>query len=131
MYIDINEKRNYDMKNEADLQAVIVDYLRQTDLLFTCTLGGTLTTPQSRIKAWRQGYQKGVLDIMIYSPSGDGKYKGFALELKTPSTGLGKISPDQEKWMTRLEIESGWFCLCCNDLITIIETLTKYIHGVL
>jgi hypothetical protein len=130
MFIDINENRTYPMNNEADLQAVIVDYLRQTDLLFTATLGGTLSTPQSRIKAWQQGYQKGVLDIMIYSPSGDGKYKGFGLELKTVS-GLGKISPNQQDWMTRLEIESGWFSLCSNDLIVIIETLTKYIHGVL
>jgi hypothetical protein len=130
MFIDINENRTYKMNNESDLQAIIVDYLRQTDLLFTCTLGGTLSTPQSRIKAWQQGYQKGVLDIMIYSPSGDGKYKGFALELKTVS-GLGKVSPNQQDWMTRLEIESGWFCLCSNDLIVIIESITKYIHGVL
>lgn len=131
MFIDINENRTYPMSNEADLQAVVVDYLRQTDLLFTCTLGGTLSTPESRLKAWQQGYQKGVLDIMIYSPSGDGKHKGFGLELKTPIKGYGKISPDQQKWMTRLEIESGWFCMCSNDLIVIIETLTKFIHGVL
>ncbi len=130
MFIDIHENRTYPMSNESDLQAIIVDYLRQTDLLFTCTLGGTLSTSQSRLNAWKQGYQKGVLDIMIYSPSGCGKYKGFGLELKTVK-GLGKISPEQQNWMTRLEIESEWFSMCSNDLIVIIETLTKYIHGVL
>jgi hypothetical protein len=129
-HIDISENKEYNLNLEHDLQAIVVDYLRQTDLLFCASLGGYLETPQKRIKSWVDGYCAGISDLLIYSPSGDGKYKGLALELKRPN-GSSKISPKQVEWLNRLEVESGWFCMASNDLVVIIETLVRYIHGVL
>ena len=130
MVIDINENKKYDLNYEHDLQAIVVDYLRQTDLLFCASLGGYLDTPAKRIKSWVEGYQKGISDIIIYTPSADGKYKGLALELKRPD-GTGKISKEQVSWLDRLEIECGYFCLSSNDLVLIIEVLVKYTNGIL
>ena len=130
VHIDINENKQYKLNFEHDLQAIIVDYLRQTDLLFCASLGGYLDTPAKRLKSWIDGYQKGQPDLIIYTPSADGKYKGLALELKGPN-GTGKISKEQVSWLDRLEIECGYFCLASNDLVLIIEVLVKYIHGIL
>jgi hypothetical protein len=113
-----------------ELQAIVVDYLRQTDLLFCASFGGYLDSPGKRIKSWIDGYQKGQPDLIIYTPSADGKYKGLALELKRPIS-TGKISKEQVQWLERLEIECGYFCLASNDLVVIIEVLVKYIHGIL
>ena len=130
VYMNISDNKKYTLNYEADLQAIIVDYLRQTDLLFCASLGGYLDTPSKRIGAWADGYQKGAPDLIIYTPSADGKYKGMAIELKRPD-GSGKISKEQVSWLDRLEIECGYFCLASNDLVLIIEVLTKYIHGIL
>ena len=130
VHIDIDENKQYNLNFEHDLQAIIVDYLRQTDLLFCASLGGYLDTPAKRIKSWIDGYQKGQPDLIIYSPSADGKYKGLALELKRPN-GSGTISKKQVSWLDRLENECNYFCLASNDLVLIIEILVKYIHGVL
>ena len=130
VHIDINENKQYKLNFEHDLQAIIVDYLRQTDLLFCASLGGYLDTPAKRLKSWIDGYQKGQPDLIIYTPSADGKYKGLALELKRPN-GTGKISKEQVSWLDRLEIECGYFCLASNDLVLIIEVLVKYTNGIL
>jgi len=130
VHIDINENKQYKLNFEHDLQAIIVDYLRQTNLLFCASLGGYLDTPAKRIKSWIEGYSKGQPDLIIYSPSADGKYKGLALELKRPN-GTGKISKEQVSWLDRLEIECNYFCLASNDLVLIIEVLVKYTNGIL
>jgi hypothetical protein len=130
VHIDINENKKYDLNYETELQAIVVDYLRQTDLLFCASLGGYLDSPAKRIKSHIEGYVPGHPDLIIYSPSADGKYKGLALELKRP-IGSGKISKEQVQWLERLEIECGYFCLASNDLVTVIEILVKYIHGIL
>jgi len=130
VYINIAENKKYDLNYEHNLQAIVVDYLRETDLLFCASLGGYLDTPSKRIRSNVEGYQKGQPDLIIYTPSADGKYKGLALELKRPD-GTGSISKEQVSWLDRLEIECGYFCLASNDLVLIIEVLTKYIHGIL
>ena len=130
VHIDINENKKYDLNFEHDLQAIVVDYLRKTDLLFCASLGGYLDSPGKRIKSYVEGYVRGISDLIIYTPSADGKYKGMALELKRP-IGSAEISKEQVSWLDRLEIECGYFCLASNDLILIIEVLVKYIHGVL
>ncbi len=130
VHIYINENRKFNLNFEHDLQAIVVDYLRQTDLLFCASLGGYLDSPAKRIRSWVEGYGKGQPDLIIYTPSADGKYKGMALELKRPD-GSGKICKEQISWLDRLEIECGYFCLASNDLVLIIEVLTKYIHGIL
>ena len=84
--IDISGNKEYNLRLEHDLQAIIVDYLRQTDLLFCASLGGYLDSPSKRIRSWIEGYEKRNPDLLIYSPSGDGKYKGLALELRCLSS---------------------------------------------
>jgi hypothetical protein len=126
--MNISQNNTYKITNESDLQIDIVNYLRETDLLFCASLGGYLDSPGKRIRSWKDGYVRGQPDLIIYTPSG--KYNGMAIELKTP-LGLGKISKDQTEWLDKLEIESKYFCLCSNDYTEVLECIIKYIHGIL
>jgi hypothetical protein len=58
------------------------------------------------------GMQRGFPDLLIMDvpPSLPDK-KGAAIEMKTRSPGA-KVSPDQEKWLARLEAR-GWVCRVC------------------
>jgi hypothetical protein len=130
MYIEIDKKRFYNITNEQELQQQVVKYLKTTDLLFCASLGGYLDTDQKRVEASKDGYVKGQPDIIIYSPSGCGRYSGMALEAKTP-WGNGQLITHQEQWLNKLEIESNYFCIVSNDYTTILEHIIKYIHGIL
>jgi len=126
-YININEDCKYNLNNEHDLQTVVASYLRKCDILYTATVGGYLDTTEKRLRSWEEGYVGGVPDIMIYTRSGNGEYTGLALELKRPD-GKGSIAKKQVDWLSNLE-NNGWFCMATNDLVLIIETVTKYISG--
>ena len=129
VHININENCKYNLDLEHDLQVVVANYLRNCDVLFTATTGGFLDTTEKRLRSWEEGYQAGVPDIMIYTSSGNGKYCGLALELKRPD-GKGSIPKKQVDWLNNLE-KNGWFCMSTNDLVLIIETVTKYVSGTL
>ena len=116
------------INSEEELQRQVVKYLNKTELLFTCTLGGYLDTEKARIDSRKDGYRKGVPDLMIYSPCSE--YKGFAIEFKSP-LGNGKISREQERWLSNLEVKCGWFVMCSNNYDEILECLFKYINEML
>lgn len=130
MFIEIENKNFYNIVDEQSLQRSVVKYLRDCDLLFSSTLGGTLDTVTRRLDAHLDGYGTGIPDIMIYTPSSCGKYSLLCIELKTP-WGNGSISKHQRGWLDRLEKESDAFCIVCNDYTAIIEVVIKYIHGLL
>jgi hypothetical protein len=129
VYTNISKHEILDIKNEHDLQVHVVQYLKETDLNFTCTLGGYLDDDYQRINATKEGYKKGVCDLIIFSPNKN--YKGLGIELKTPSYGNGKVSKAQIEFLDKLEIESGYFCFISNNYTEIIEVIIKYIHNVL
>lgn len=130
MIQNYERKRFFHITNESELQQEIVTYLKTTDLLFCASLGGYLDTDSARVLATREGYQKGQPDIIIYSPSGNGRYCGLALELKTP-WGNGELGKHQHDWMEKLESESNYYCLVSNDFCECLETVIKYTHGLL
>lgn len=129
VYTNISNDKRLHLNTEAELQIAVVKYLKQTDLHFTCSLGGCLDESISRINACKQGYKKGTCDLMIFTPCS--LYSGLAIELKCPVYGSGVVSKEQLEFLTKLEVESGWFTLISNDYTEIIEILTKYINNIL
>ena len=127
---NFERKRFVNITTESELQQEITKYLKTTDLLFCASLGGYLDSQSARIMATKEGYVKGQPDIIIYSPSGCGRYNGLGLELKTP-WGNGILGKSQHDWLELLEKESNYYCLVSNDFTEILETIIKYIHGLL
>ena len=83
-------KNILDHKNEAQLHKDVVAFFRREDNNFDrymiAGLGENQTTSEIRIESNLKGYTGGQPDLMF--TLGSGKYKGLAIEIKTP-TGKG------------------------------------------
>ena len=69
------------------------------------------------------GYKKGLPDIIVYTPCSG--YNGFALEMKHP-WGTGELKSHQEDILNEFSNKNNYYVLVSNDLVKIVETITKY-----
>ncbi len=116
------------MKHEANEQKVVVEYLRLRRLLFTATLGGVRLSIGQASQLKRQGYSKGVPDLLIFEPKG--VYLGLFIELKRKKVKgqpKGKMSPEQEVWLSELSKRKYYACVC-HGADEAIETIEKYME---
>lgn len=109
---------------EIELQNSVVEYLNNTNMLFTSTLGGVFLgrTNWKQKSIIKKQYKKGVPDLLIFEPSDYGKYNGLMIELKV---GYNKPSPAQKDWIARLNAR-GYKAIICYTLDQVIETITNY-----
>ncbi len=128
MYIDITTNNVLSITNENELHNAVVNYLKQTDLMFSCPLPVNLNTDTLRIEAIKKGYTCGMPDIIVYSPNS--KYNGLCFELKSPK-GTGNLSKKQYDVLDNFQTECKYFCLVSNDYSVIIEVLVKYMYDIL
>lgn len=89
---------------ELDIQRACMDWVklkRNQDSrywqIFAIPNGGKRGA-KAAAQAKAEGILKGVSDIIIFCPSGDGRYHGAALELKAPD---GKLRPAQAEFLER------------------------------
>jgi hypothetical protein len=71
----------------------------------------------------RMGVRAGVPDILL--PVARAGYTGLAIELKR-SIG-GRVSPEQQKWLSRLE-EQGWQTYVCYGADEAIRVISTYMQ---
>jgi len=71
----------------------------------------------------RLGVRPGVPDIIL--PVAKHGYNGLAIELKR-SIG-GRVSPEQQKWLSRLE-QQGWQTYVCHGADEAIKTIREYME---
>ena len=83
-------------------------------------------TDKLRIESWQKGYSRGQCDILLANRHK--KYTGFAIELKSP-VGWGVLSPDQKKFLERLE-KAGYKTLVSNDYDEVIVQIMEYFREV-
>jgi len=84
-------------------QVTFIEYLTLRGALFTATVGGVRLSIGQATALKRQGYSKGVPDILIFEPRG--KYHGLMIEMKRQrikGEPRGRVSPDQERWKEQL-----------------------------
>jgi hypothetical protein len=108
-------------RSEAREQRQLVAWLRNRDIHFWHTpnelvgWGGKGAKHGAQQRA--MGVEKGVPDIVITTPVAG--YRGVAVELKRPGE---SVTPDQEKWIKRLE-EDGHAVLVAYSAQEAIEWL--------
>ena len=114
--------------NEFDLHAKIIDFIRRfhDDANIIAGLGENQTTDKLRIESWQKGYTRGQCDILLANRHK--KYTGFAIEIKSP-VGWGVLSPDQKKFLERLE-KAGYKTLVSNDYDSLVVEIQKYFRDV-
>ena len=94
---------------EQQIQIALVQFLRlqYPNLLFTISPGGLLTNARIGGKAKKLGYQKGVPDIIIFSPNS--KYHGLFIEMKSAK---GYPTPEQKFWISELNKRNYKAVIC-------------------
>ena len=117
------------LSNEESLQIVCVRYLRKTGLLFTSTgLAEFLNTDEKRVKSYQLGFQKGMPDLIVFTPNET--YNMLVIELKTP-WGNGELSTEQSKVLDTFEKDCQAFCCVLNSIEVFVEIVTKYVNNAL
>ena len=110
--------------NETDLHYAVVGYIRDNhpEAVIVPGLGEYQDTSAKRCDAWKKGYKGGQPDLIIENPMG--KYKGFAIELKTPK-GIGVTSESQINWLIGLR-QLGYMTMISDDLVQIGIRINEY-----
>lgn len=117
------------MKHEQAEQCAFVAYLQARKLLFTATLGGIRLTIGQASQLKRQGYGKGVPDILIFEPRGP--YHGLCIEMKRrniPGQPKGRLSIEQEYWINELN-KKGYYAAVCEGCYEAIDATQEYLNG--
>ncbi|CAB4014578.1 phage repressor antirepressor Ant [Paramuricea clavata] len=110
--------------NETDLHYAVVSYIRDNypEAVILPGLGEYQDTVSKRCDAWKKGYKGGQPDLIIENPMG--KYKGFAIEFKSPK-GTGVISENQDIWFRKLR-GIGYMTMVSDDLVKTCIRINEY-----
>lgn len=121
--------------SEYQEQCIVADYLRKRwpDVLFTATLGGVRVSIGAAVKLKKQGYCKGICDLLIFAPRTNrvmpsdlfqDHWLGLAIEMKVRKGGV--VSLEQEEVMQRLE-NQGWLAIVCHGADEAIKAIEEYL----
>ena len=119
--------------SEYQEQCIVAEYMRKRwpDVLFTATLGGVRVSIGAAVKLKKQGYLKGVPDLLIFfrqeDPIQPGVHyvcPGLAIEMKVRKGGV--VSPEQKEVMKRLEAQ-GWQAIVCHGADEAIAKIEEYL----
>ncbi|CAB4010655.1 Uncharacterized phage-encoded [Paramuricea clavata] len=110
--------------NETDLHHTIVSYIRDNypEAVIVPDLGEYQDTVSKRCDAWKKGYKGGQPDLIIENPMG--RYKGFAIEFKSPK-GTGTASEKQVVWLGKLR-EIGYMTMISDNLVKTCIRINEY-----
>ncbi|CAB4003635.1 toxin Bro [Paramuricea clavata] len=110
--------------NETDLHHTVVSYIRDNypEAVVIPGLGEYQDTSSKRCDAWKKGYKGGQPDIIIENSMG--KYKGFAIEFKSPK-GTGVASEKQVLWFHKL-MKIGYMVMVSDDLVKTCIRINEY-----
>ncbi len=123
---NIIENNKMYIGNEKQLHYAVVDYIKKcldNFFIIVTPLGELQDTEEKRIDAYKKGYQSGMPDLILLSNSLV-KYKGIAIELKTP-TGKGLLGDKQESALQQFR-DSEFKIIVSNNYNELVYKLTKY-----
>jgi hypothetical protein len=112
---------------ESDLQRAVVEwwalqYPKTWRWTFHCPSGVAIDPKRAAIFKGL-GWKRGIPDLLCFV--GLRGYRGLALELKADAK--GKLSPEQQQWLTGLEAE-GWRCGVFHNHDACRDFIDQY-HG--
>ncbi len=111
---------------EHDEHCIVADWLRLRPSLLWTTVPNERKDVRYARKLKRAGVQRGVPDILIFSPPTNlliPRRVGVALELKRADGGNG-VSPPQKFWLAALEAR-GWYTFVAHGAAAAIAELER------
>ena len=126
--------------SEYQEQCIVADYMRKRwpKVLFTATLGGVRVSIGAAVKLKKQGYLKGVPDLLIckarerevYDPVLSvmvkiiERHHGLVIEMKVKKGGV--VSDDQKRVLKQFQDE-GWLAIVCHGADEAIAAIEEYL----
>ena len=109
---------------EHQIQSQLVQLISNQfpDILYCATVGGARMSINQAKMIKRQGYRKGVPDLIFYEPR-DG-FNGLCIEIKKKG---GQPSPHQRAWIADLQTR-GYQALICKGLDSCIQAFEDYFN---
>lgn len=109
---------------EHEIQSAFVDLIEKHNphLRLCATVGGARMSISEAKKIKRQGYRKGIPDLMIYEPRAG--YYGLFIEIKKKG---GHLSPHQREWLDDLQ-KRGYRAVVCKGLDQCINEFNHYFN---
>lgn len=98
-----------------------VEWLRDHPVLFCGTIGGIHASIPAKVRARREGYQRGIPDIMVYERAGE--FIGLAIEMKARDK---YANEEQREWHERLR-RRGWQVHVCRSAEEAILATEQYL----
>ena len=116
------------IRNETELHYRVIQFIRNyfDSPIIVPGLGELQFTSKIRTDAYKKGFLGGQPDILILNYHQ--VYKGFAIELKTP-TNKGVLSENQKHYLDELKL-NGYKTLVSNNYDDILYELMEYFKGV-
>ena len=116
------------INTEKELHYKVIDFIKKyiKEAIIIPGLGEHQINSTLRTDSYMKGYKGGQPDILLLNYHT--KYKGLAIELKTPN-GHGVLSKNQENYLKQLE-HNGFMTLVSCDYDDIITTIIKYSLGI-
>lgn len=108
-------------QTESYETARYVEWLRDHPVLFCGTIGGIHASIPAKVRAKREGYQRGIPDIMVYERAGN--FIGLAIEMKSAR---GTATDEQREWHERLR-RRGWQVHVCFSAEEAIVKTEEYL----
>jgi hypothetical protein len=108
--------------SEHEIQSEFVRLIQEQypDILFCATVGGARMRISEAKKIKKQGYKKGIPDILFYEARQG--YFGLAIEVKKKG---GRPSPFQIQWRDDL-LRRGYQSAICKGLDECVEVFNTY-----
>lgn len=124
----MKEDKSFRMENELELHVKLVEAIRRfyPHALLAICAGELQDTAAKRINMYKKGYLSGTPDILILNKHDT--YRGFAIELKTPS-GTGRLSENQQAALSQFR-RAGFKTLVSNDYDELLHAIFTYFRGV-
>lgn len=109
---------------EHQIQSKLVKLVsdQYPELLYCATVGGARMSINQARQIKRQGYRKGIPDLIFYEPRKG--YNGLCIEVKKKG---GQPSPHQRAWIADLQ-QRGYQALICKGLESCIEAFETYFN---
>lgn len=109
---------------EHQIQSQLVKLISQQypDLLYCATVGGARMSINQAKAIKRQGYRKGIPDLIFYEARGG--FYGLCIEIKKKG---GRPSPHQRAWIADLQ-RRGYQALICKGLDACVEAFEDYFN---
>ena len=110
-------------------QVMVVKALSRCNAVYCAVPNGGFRVRREAAMLKAEGVQKGMPDLLIFTPPPDSDYVGVALEMKRRDGRQSDLREDQRRWLEKLE-SLGWKTIVGRGAMDAIQKLKELGYAV-